>query len=102
MRVMEWKRRRAEELKMQEEEKSTLEQKQQVDADTASARKLAASRAEEVQRRCSIERENTPDVLRTQEMAEKWAKNSSQKERRRAEIYAINAIMRWVHASLGS
>ncbi|CAM9227918.1 unnamed protein product, partial [Scytosiphon promiscuus] len=93
-RVLEWKRRRAAEEKEQHEEESMLEQKQQVDVDTASARKLAAARAEEVRRRCSSERENTADALRTQEMAERWAKNSRQKDRRRAEIYAINAVMR--------
>ncbi|CAM9453689.1 unnamed protein product, partial [Hapterophycus canaliculatus] len=92
MRVMEWKKRRAEELK--HEEQSTMEQKQQEDVDTASARKLAAARAEEVQRRICVERENTVDTLRTQEMAERRAKNLRQKERRRAEIYAINAVMR--------
>lgn len=82
---------------MEHEEQSTSEQKQQVDADTASARELAAARAEDVQRRTNMERENTADALRTQETAERRAKNSRQKERRRAEIYAINAVMRWVH-----
>lgn len=91
---MEWKRRQAEELKTQQEEQATLEQKNKLEANTEAARKLAAARAEEVERRFILERESTADALRAGEAAEKWAKTSRQRQQRRAEIYAINALMR--------
>lgn len=93
MRVMEWKRRRAEELNTQEQELAPFEQQSRVEAFEA-ARKLAAARAEETERRAVEERENTAEIARASEMAERWAKNSRERERRRAEIYAINAVMR--------
>ncbi|CAM9168063.1 unnamed protein product, partial [Pylaiella littoralis] len=94
LRVMEWKRRQSEELKTQQEEQATLEQKNKLEANTEAARKLAAARAEEVERRFILERESTADALRAGEAAEKWAKTSRQRQQRRAEIYAINALMR--------
>ncbi|CAM9385225.1 unnamed protein product, partial [Ectocarpus fasciculatus] len=94
LRVMEWKRRRAEELESQQEEQATLEHRQKVEAETEAARKLAAARAEEVERRIIAERSNSADAVRAAETAERWAEASRQRERRRAEIYAINAVMR--------
>lgn len=96
LRVMEWKRRRAEELKTQQEEQATVEQVRQAEADTEAARKLAATRAEEAERRLVAERERTASATRATEAAEKWAKAMHQREQRRAKIYAINAIMRCV------
>lgn len=95
LRVMEWKRRRAEELKTQQEEQATLEQLQRAETETEAARKLAAARAEEAERRIVAERESTADAVKAAESAEKWAKASRQRERRRAEVYAINAVMRY-------
>lgn len=94
---MEWKRRRAEEIKTQQEEQATLEQLQQAEAETEAARKLAAARAEEAERRIAAGRESTAEAVRATESAEKWAKTSRQRERRRAEVYAINAVMRCVN-----
>lgn len=94
LRVMEWKRRRAEELESQKEEQATMEHRNQVEAETEAARKLAAARAEEVERRILAERNNSADAVRAAEAAERWAKASLQRERRRAEVYAINAVMR--------
>lgn len=79
---------------MQQEEQATLEQKRRAEADTEAARKLAAARAEEAERRLVLERESTADAVRAAEAAEKWEKTSRQREQRRAEIYAINALMR--------
>lgn len=93
---MEWKRRRATEIKAQEEEQASLEQLQQAEAETEAARKLAAVRAEEAERRIVAERESTADAARAAESAEKRARASRQRERRRAEVYAINAVMRYV------
>lgn len=98
---MEWKRRRAEEIKAQREEQATLERQQQAEVDTEAARKLAAARAEEAERRSAVERGSTADATRAAETAEKWAKASRQRERRRAEVYAINAVMRCVEWCLG-
>ncbi|CAM9952850.1 unnamed protein product [Ectocarpus sp. 12 AP-2014] len=94
LRVMEWKRRRAEELESQQEEQATLDHRKQVETDTEAARKLAAARAEEAERRILAERNNSVDAVRASEAAERWAKASRERERRRAEIYAINAVMR--------
>ncbi len=96
LRVMEWKRRRAEELKTQQEEQATVEQVRQAEADTEAARKLAATRAEEAERRIVAERERTASAIRATEAAEKWAKTMHQREQRRAKVYAINAVMRCV------
>lgn len=73
----------------------TLEQKEQAEAALEAARKLAATRAEEAERRKLAERENSAGVGRAADVAEKWAKHSIERRRRRAEIYAINAIMRY-------
>ncbi|CBJ30812.1 expressed unknown protein [Ectocarpus siliculosus] len=94
LRVMEWKRRRAEELESQQEEQATQEHRQQAEAETEAARKLAAARAEEAERRILAEHNNSADAVRASEAAERWAKASRERERRRAEIYAINAVMR--------
>lgn len=94
---MEWKRRRTEEWKSQQEEQATLEHRKQVEAETEAARKLAAARAEEAEGRIIAERKNSADAVRASEAAERWAKASRERERRRAEIYAINAVMRWGH-----
>lgn len=96
LRVMEWKRRRAEEIKAQQEEQASIEQLQRAEVETEAARKLAAARVEEAERRIVAERESTADAVRAAESAEKWAKASRQRERRRAEVYAINAVMRYV------
>lgn len=100
MRVMEWKRRRAEEMKIREQELAPLEQQSRVAALEA-ARKLAAARAEDTERRAVEERENTAEIARVSEKTDRMAKNSRERERRRAEIYAINAVMRCVNWRLG-
>lgn len=82
-------------MKLQQEEQATLEKKKKAEADTETARKLAAARAEEAERRLILERETSEDDVRAAEAAEKWAKTSRQREQRRAEIYAINALMRY-------
>lgn len=92
---MEWKRRRAEEVKIREQELAPLEQQSRVAALEA-ARKLAAARAEDTERRAVEERENNAEIARVSEIAERLAKTSRERERRRAEIYAINAVMRCV------
>lgn len=80
---------------MQEKEQATLEQQRaRAEVILRTARSLAAERAEQAERRNSIEREKTSETSRLAENAEKWAKASRQRERRRAEIYAINAVMR--------
>eukprot|EP00903_Cladosiphon_okamuranus_P007573 g7347.t1 len=91
---MEWKRRRAEEIKAQEEEQASLEQLQQAEAETEAARKLAAARAGEAERRIVAERESTADAAQAAESAKKRSRAAQQRERRRAEAYAINAVMR--------
>ena len=93
---MEWKRRQSDGLKANVEEVVTLEQKERAEAALEAARKLAATRAEEAERRLIVERENTAGIGRAADVAEKWAKHSLERRRRRAEIYAINAIMRYV------
>lgn len=97
---MEWKRRQSDGLKAKEEETVTLEQKEQAEAALEAARKLAATRAEEAERRKIAERENAAGVGRAADMVERWAKHSLERRRRRAEIYAINAIMRYVYNSV--
>lgn len=99
IRVTEWRRRRAEELKAQAAEQATFEQKLRAEAVLEAARQLAAARAEEAERRLVAEQENRAEMSRAAQMSEKWASNSREKERRRAEIYAINAVMRWVSLS---
>lgn len=101
IRVMEWKRRRAEEMKTQQEEQATAEQVRQAEADTEAARKLAATRAEEAERRLAVDREKTASAIRATEAAEKWAKATHQREQRRAKVYAINAVMRYVNTFVG-
>lgn len=93
---MEWKRRQSDGLKANVEEVVTLEQRERAEAALEAARKLAATRAEEAERRLIAERENTAGIGRAADVAEKWAKHSLERRRRRAEIYAINAIMRYV------
>lgn len=93
-RVMEWKRRQSDGLKENMEEVATLEQKERAQAALEATRKLAATRAEEAERRLMAERENAAGIGRAADVAEKWAKHSLERRQRRAEIYAINAIMR--------
>lgn len=95
-RVLEWKRRQSDGLKENIEEVATLEQKERAEAALEAARKLAATRAEEAERRLVTERENAAGIDRAADVAEKWAKHSLEKRQRRAEIYAINAIMRYL------
>lgn len=81
-------------MKEKEGEQASFEQRLRAEAALEAARKLAAARAEEAERRHVGERDNTAELARAAELAEKWSKNSREKERRRAEIYAINAVMR--------
>lgn len=62
------------------------------------ARKLAATRAKDAERQATTERENSENVARSSETTARWAKTVRERTRRRAEIYAINAVMRYVYA----
>lgn len=93
---MEWKRRQSDGLKAKIEEVATFEQKERAEAALEAARNLAATRAEEAERHRVAERENAAGIGRAADVAEKWAKHSLERRRRRAEIYAINAVMRYV------
>lgn len=78
-------------MKKGEEE---AEQKSRAEGELDAARKLAAARVEETARRLAQGSENAAEKLRATEIAAKLAKQCREKEQRRAEIYAINAVMR--------
>ncbi|CAN0375285.1 unnamed protein product [Ascophyllum nodosum] len=96
IRVMEWKRREGGGLRAQRADQETCDQKPQVEAFLEAARKLAATRAKETGRRVDADRENTPNMARSSKKMGRRAKIQAlrERERRRAEIYAINAVMR--------
>lgn len=94
MRVLEWKRRQTEGCNEQKDEGHTLGQKGNPKEKLDAVRQLAAARAEDVERRLVRNHVDKAGRTRAAEMTEKWAKSARIRERRRAEIYAINAVMR--------
>lgn len=59
------------------------------------ARKAAAARVEDTARRALQQKEEAFAKCRGAELPEKAAKESREKEQRRAEVYAINAVLRY-------
>lgn len=93
---MEWKRRQSEELKAKGQDKEGHDRRSKGEASLEAARKVAATRVEEATRGLLQEREDSAAKARAAELAEKSAKEAHDKEQKRAEIYAINAIKRHV------
>lgn len=91
---MEWKKRQAEGLSTRGEDEATQGKKYRPEALLEAARRLAATKAKEAERQATSERENSEKVVSSSETTARWAKTVHDRTRRRAEIYAINAVMR--------
>lgn len=92
--MTEWKKRHAEGLKTRGEDEVTRGKKYRSESLLEAARKLAAARAKEAERQANTERENSEKVVSSSETTARWAQTVRERTRRRAEIYAINSVMR--------
>lgn len=93
---MEWKSRQAKNLQPKEKEPVVPDQKSAREAGAEALRRQAAARVEQTSRRPAQERENAAVKVRAMASADLSANDVHDRQQRRAEVYAINAVLRCV------
>lgn len=91
-----WKKRQSEDLKARGQDEAANGRRSKEEVNLEAARKMAAARVEETTQRMLQDQEDRATKARAAELAEKAAKEAREKEQKRAEVYAINAVMRYV------
>lgn len=90
--MVEWKRRQSEDLNVKSQDHGRQSNEE---TGLEAARKAAAARVEDTAKKALQEKEDAFAKCRAAEIAEKAAKECREKEQKRAEVYAINAVLRY-------